>query len=179
MITVKPRHTAGLVRRLVPLIVALATCVVPVKGALASSDVPFHARLTQTATATACPAGTTADLCLAQTGAGTATHLGSMTKDALVLLTFVSPTCATFVEYTTFGAANGDTLTMVQTGTACFGTPTSASATASYTVTGGTGRFVGATGSGTASTNVTAIAPGVFTGPATYEGVLSSPGSLK
>jgi hypothetical protein len=102
-----------------------------------------------------------------------------MTKQSLVVLTFVSPTCVTFVEYTMFRAANGDTITAVQNGSACFTTPTTVSATATYTVTGGTGRFSGATGSGTSTANLTAVAPGVMVGPATYAGVLSSPGSLR
>ena len=179
--TAKANPARGMIKRVLPGVLAIAwVLALPAAQALASTEVPFQAQLTQTATFAACPTGTpTSAVCVAQTGTGTATLLGRMTKESLVVLTFVSPTCVTFIEYTTFRAANGDTITAVQRGTACFTTPTTVSASAAYTVTGGTGRFSGATGSGTSTANLTTVAPGVMVGPATYAGVLSSPGSLR
>ena len=165
-----------MIKLLLPVLLGLASVlVVPAVRTQASSDVPFHAQIVQYATFAPCPAGVSgADACVSQTAVGTATHLGQTTKRSLVALTFISPSCATFIEYTTFTAANGDTLTAVQSGTACFTSPTTVSATATYTITGGTGRFVGATGNGTASTTVSATSSGALVGPATYDGVLSS-----
>lgn len=180
MITLKSHQSGVLFKLLLPLVLGLASVIaLPASRTLAGTEVPFHAQIMQSATFAPCPAGISgADACVTQTAVGNATHLGRTTKNSLIALTFVSPNCATFVEYTTFTAANGDTLTAVQTGTACFSSPTTVSATATYTVTGGTGRFSGATGSGTASTTESATSSGVFVGPATYDGVLSSPGSL-
>jgi hypothetical protein len=179
--TEKANPARGKIKRVLPVVLAIAwVLALPAAQALASTEVPFRAQLTQAATFAACPTGTpTSVVCVAQTGTGTATLLGRMTKESLVVLTFVSPTCVTFIEYTTFSAANGDTITAVQNGTGCFTSPTTAVGNATYTVTGGTGRFRGAKGSGTATTTLTAVEPGVLVGPATYDGVLSSPGSLK
>jgi hypothetical protein len=152
----------------------------PAGRTFASSEVPFHAQLTQTVTPTTCPADAApAAVCFHQTGTGIATDLGRMTKESLTQLSFVSATCGTFVEFTAFTAANGDTITAVQNGTGCYTSPTTAVGNATYTITGGTGRFRGVKGSGTATTTLTAVAPGVLIGPATYDGVLSSPKSLK
>lgn len=179
MFAMKSIAVGNLSKLLLPLVVgAMSVVAAPAARTLASSEVPFHAQFVQTITFAACPTGVSATaVCFTQTGVGTATHLGRVTKESLTVNTFVSPTCATFTEYTTFTAANGDSVTATQTGTGCFTSPTTATATATYVITGGTGRFLGASGSGTASTTVSAVAPGVLVGPATYDGVLSSPGS--
>ena len=180
-LTAKPRPPRRVLKRLVPVVLATASVLVlPAAPTLASAQVPFEAKLTQTATAAPCPQGAPASaLCFAQTGTGTATHLGQMTKESFVVLTPVSATCVTFTENTVLRAANGDTLTAQQSGTSCFRTPTTVDAAGPYTITGGTGRFSGATGSGTATATLNVVAPGVLAGPAAYTGVLSSPGSLR
>lgn len=174
MISAKQTRVGEMIKLLIALVLATVSVIaVPAVRTLASKSVPFHARLIQTITVGPCPPGTPASaVCFSQTGTGTATHFGKVTKASLTVNTFISPSCATFVEYTTFTAADGSTMTLVQTGTGCFTSPTTASANATYTVTGGTGRFSGATGSGTATTTVSAVAPGVLVGPATYTGFL-------
>jgi hypothetical protein len=116
-------------------------------GASADS-VPFGATFSGTVTATPCAPLT---ICLAGTSEGVATHLGraTMTTHAVVHITFA--TCpggiiTTFSETATLTAANGDTLELAGSGTACAGGGQS-TATAILTVTEGAGRFAGVTGS--------------------------------
>ena len=79
---------------------------------------------------------------LTYTGTGNASHLGKTS--------YVSSSgLFTFTE--TLTAANGDTLTLVDNITIV----SSTQATGVWTVTGGTGRFAGATGSGTSLTTHT------------------------
>lgn len=180
MITRKSHEARSIVGRLLPFIFAICCIVaVPVGRAQAGSLVPFHAKLIQTSTFIQCPTGTpAAAVCVSVTGKGTATHIGHMSKESVVILTLFDPSCGTFTENAIFTAANGDTITAVQAGTGCFTSPTTVIATATYTVTGGTGRFSGANGSGTASATNNAVGPGVFVGPATYDGDISSSRSL-
>src|SRR5438094_104139 len=79
------------------------------------------------------------------TGEGTATHLGRFTLTFNVVVTLPAGTA---IGEFTFVAANGDTLLATFTGQA---TPTAEPGVVSIhevaTITGGTGRFAGATGS--------------------------------
>jgi hypothetical protein len=72
-----------------------------------------------------------------------------------------------------FTAANGDTLTADFTGTATLVAPGVLSTSETATITGGTGRFEGATGSFTAERTFF-VATGTTTG--SFEGTISSPG---
>ena len=65
---------------------------------------------------------------------------------------------------------------MTATGKSCSTGPTTVTAVDSYVVTGGTGRFSGASGSGT-NTALVDLASGRSV--ITFIGTLSSPGSLK
>lgn len=116
------------------------------QGAPASSQaavsVPFKGRLegTQTVTPLEPP------IALVEGEAtGTATHLGRFTVEFPHTVNFAT---ASGVGTYTFTAANGDTLTATFTGQAQLGAVTSIVEQA--TITGGTGRFAGATGSFTA-----------------------------
>lgn len=75
-----------------------------------------------------------------------------------------------------FTAANGDTLTAEFTGVATLLSPGVLSTTETATITGGTGRFAGATGSFTAE-RVFNVATLTTTG--SFEGTISSPGATK
>ncbi len=55
----------------------------------------------------------------------------------------------------TFTASDGATITVSTSGNTCQSGPTTFAGTATYTITGGTGRFVGATGRGTVVTHTT------------------------
>jgi hypothetical protein len=117
--------------------------------------------------------------CINTTGTGQATHLGEVAESATVRVN-VNPAdavsgCSPETRYTVLTAANGDEITMSATGWGCLATN---SAQDSYVVIGGTGRFQGATGSGTDSNVHRLTGPGVGVAVTTFSGDLSSPGSL-
>lgn len=114
---------------------------------------------------------------------GEATHLGRfevVTRNIVNLTPVVVPNCATLgtneIYSSVFTGANGDTITLAGTGTGC---PTSATTVVimdTATVTGGTGRFEGASGTITVHADVDRA---TLTAVDTYDGTLSTPGSLK
>ena len=144
--------------------------------ASASSLVPFKAIANETYTAGKC--GPTS-VCINAVGTGQGTQLGELTEYASVVVD-INPAdqhngCAPETRATVLVAANGDTLTMSATGyTRC---PGSNVATDSYIVTGGTGRFQGASGSGTDSNTHNPTGPSGGTAVTTFSGNLSSVGS--
>ena len=106
-------------------------------------------------------------------GAGHATHLGRFTVEIPHQVNqAVRMGSGTYV----FTAANGDTLTADFTGVATVLSPGVISTTETATITGGTGRFAGATGSFTAE-RVFNMATLTTTG--SFEGTISSPGAAK
>ncbi len=111
----------------------------------AGTQVPFQASYSGTAAFTS---ATTALF----TGKGIATHLGSSTNENHITVSGPSSCPGGFanINVETLTAANGDTL--VLTGDhdqACPTGPNAFHGTGHWTVTGGTGRFAGATGQGT------------------------------
>jgi hypothetical protein len=154
-------------RRITLAIIAMLALVGAIpQGAAATSQVPFRATFAETSSVAPC--GTTL-LCATINGTGQATLLGKTTEPASVVFDTSSspaPGCFSETRTTTLIAANGDTLTLVGPGQVCFGA-TTGSAQDSWTVTGGTGRFSGASGSGTDSAAIdttTGNAVSVFTG---------------
>ena len=135
--------------------------------------VPFKA--TFTGSSTSGPGAPCAGLRSDILGVGHATHLGKFTTVQHHCFDPLDPTFAFTEGFYTFTGANGDTI---------FGTyhghlvPIAGPVFAivgEFTIEGGTGRFVGATGGGTASGNLN-VATGVTT--VMLDGVISSPGSL-
>jgi hypothetical protein len=103
---------------------------------------------------------------------GTANHLGRFTVSIPHL---VNRATRSAVGTYTFTAANGDTLTADFTGqSAPTDTPGVLAIVEVATITGGTGRFAGATGSFTVTRLYDTVA-GTTAG--TFEGTISSPGS--
>jgi hypothetical protein len=145
--------------------------------ASAAALVPFHASVSETYTVAKCGQWS---VCITASGTGQATHLGAITEHSIVVVD-INPAdkqngCAPETRTTTLTAANGDVITMSGTGfTRCPGTSV---AKDSYAVTGGTGRFQGANGSGTDSNTHTFTGPNVGVAFTTYDGDLSSVGSL-
>ena len=76
-------------------------------------------------------------------GTGTATHLGRYTEHATLQVNVLT---GSSTGTSTFTAANGDTLTASITGQSTRTSPGVLSIVEVYTITGGTGRFAGATG---------------------------------
>jgi hypothetical protein len=102
---------------------------------------------------------------------GNATHLGQFTLDIPHLVNRANGTADGKYEFT---AANGDTLTADFKGVAVFVAPGVLYIEETLTITGGTGRFDGATGSVSVERWYDMIA-GTTVG--SFEGTISSPGN--
>jgi hypothetical protein len=131
------------------------------QGAPAASTLPLRADLTGSFAFGPCPADAPAGaLCLSDEVSGVMSHLGASTGSFEVvfdLARFVDG-CGPISKRGSFVAADGDRLDIVARGTFCF---TTLVASYTYTVTGGSARFTGATGTGT-----WLVPP-----PATFDGV--------
>ena len=108
----------------------------------------------------ACPVGTPATLaCASVTGTGRLSHLGRVTESvqATINLALMSPTtyCAPDQSKATFTAANGDTLFMTTNGMTCQKGAGKAVDSGNYVITGGTGKYKDAGGSGAYETDAT------------------------
>lgn len=153
---------------------------VAARPALAADQVPFSATLTTTRL-TVAPCGPLT-ACLSVTGSGEATHLGRTTftriivsRNSLVPCPDVpSGTIRQFTDTLTMTAANGDTITLSGSGTSC-ANGIDVVSVGTYTVTSGTGRFSGA--SGTLALQIARFAPDVEITALT--GTISSLGSVK
>src|SRR5262249_18388695 len=151
---------------------SLALAVVAVLGlvgpAAAGEQVPFHGELAGDVTRTPDPPFILVDI----EATGTATQLGHFALDVPHL---VDPATRMAVGSYQFTAANGDTLYAEFTGQA---TPTEIPGVLyieeTATITGGTGRFAGATGSFTVERLFDTVA-GTTVG--SFEGTISRPGS--
>jgi hypothetical protein len=111
-------------------------------------------------------------------GSGEATRLGHFQESALVVSNLASnpaPGCNTETRNTTLTAANGDEIMLYSTGVSCATGPTTGTASDTYQVVGGTGRFSGASGSGTSTGQFIIDTSAV----STFSGLLSTPGSLQ
>lgn len=133
-------------------ILILSACALILLGSSisASADAgarPFRATLAGEVTfvpSSACPAPFMSTMTV---GSGTATHLGSVTMTAAHCAGFV------FNGQMTLVAANGDKVFMTYDGTST-DTPV-VHITGGFQITGGTGRFIHATGSGTYTATIT------------------------
>jgi hypothetical protein len=141
------RHTLAV------MLTTIATIGIGVNSASAAdTQVPFHASYSGTAAFT--PATTSSPATALFRGTGIASHLGHSTNaNHITVLSDPVTSCPegfANVNVETLTAANGDTLEL--TGPHDVGCPTRPGVvhgTGDWTVTGGTGRFAGATGQGT------------------------------
>ena len=125
-----------------------------------AAETPFKG--TVNADETVVPSPPTASL--TRDGTGTATYLGRYTEH--IVMTINLPTLSS-TGTATFTAANGDTLTATVIGQATRTGPTTLSIVEVYTITGGTGRFAGATGTLTLERTLdltTGVSSGTFSG---------------
>jgi len=86
-------------------------------------------------------------------GSGSATHMGRVTNVGTISLTGPDPTCDNGIANTNTENLTdelGDTLTIVSQDVSCPTGPGVFRGTGRWTVSGGTGRFAGATGEGSA-----------------------------
>ena len=104
---------------------------------------------------------------------GVATHLGKFTFTALITVnTATGMGSGTFL----FTAANGDTVFGTSSGQATFTPPNVLAIVEIATITGGTGRFAGATGGFTVARLKNTVTGATI---ASFEGSISSPGAAK
>ena len=106
-------------------------------------------------------------LSVSREGTGTATYLGKYTEH---LEGTVDVRAGSATGTATFTAANGDTLTASVVGQGTVTGPTTRSIVEVYTITGGTGRFAGATGTFTLQ-RMLDLATGVSSG--TFRGAIN------
>ena len=158
--------------RVLSLLVILATAL-PGRSVSADDQVPFEASFkTAFSGVVAFPfINITVD------GDGQARHLGrahaSTTNQQANLIT--GHVTATY----TVTAANGDTLVFELVAESVFPTPTHVIFEGTYEITGGTGRFSEASGSGLLSGSATFTSPTGGIGEFSLSGTVSSPGSAK
>jgi hypothetical protein len=139
----------------------------------AGEQVPFKGRLDGVVAISPVPGGPPTLVDVLVTAEGNATHLGKfeLTVPHRVDRSTVPPSAAGFYHFT---AANGDTLTASFTGQAApTPTPGVLAIVETATITGGTGRFAGATGSFTTERLFDTIT-GTTTG--SFDGTISSHG---
>lgn len=171
-------------RRGAVVLLVLATVLLSVlpETAQASNPAPFRAawRSLDTLVTQNCPG----IVCFASTGSGIATSLGVFTSTGTIVattLTFPAPahvkitTTETYVLTSTTGGSVD--LTNVATGIEDVLTGRG-SVSGRWTITGGTGRFSGAQGTGTTSGTLQAGRGGALRGTFILVGTISSPGSL-
>jgi hypothetical protein len=110
----------------------------------ACRPIPFSARFSGSA-------AITGQTTTAFAGTGTATHMGHVTSDGHADITGPDGSCSgglANVNVEVLTDAHGDTLTVTSDDVACPTGPGQFHGTGQWTVTGGTGRFSGATGQG-------------------------------
>src|SRR4051794_36787245 len=133
-------------RLLVAVLIALGTIGLSASAASAANvQVPFHASYSGRA-------DFTSDTTVLFQGTGIATHLGRSTNEGHILITGPGSGCPGGLANTnieTLTAANGDVLTLTSYDVACPIGQLVFQGTGHWIVTGGTGRFSGATGQGT------------------------------
>jgi hypothetical protein len=134
----------------------------------ARAEVPFNGSLTGTAAITPLdPPFVSVRI----DGAGIATQLGRFTVEIPHVVNQATRVAVGSYEFT---AANGDTVTAEFTGQATLVSPGVLAVAETATITGGTGRFAGATGS-FVTERVFYVATGFTTG--SFHGTISSPGA--
>lgn len=146
-------------------VLALA-CTAAGPAAAASDQVPFSGRLAGTVTVTPLTPPVASVLIEAT---GNATLLGRYTLEVPHTVNQATRTGVGVYEFT---AANGDTLTASFTGLATLVAPGVLTTSEAATITGGTGRFAGATGSFTAERTFY-LSTGETVG--SFQGTISAP----
>jgi hypothetical protein len=165
--------------RLVAQTLLVGACLTLATGTAAAAQ-PFSGHMDEQFAMSACPSGTPATIaCVTVTGRGELSHLGKTaeTVAATINLAGISPAthCAPDQAKATFTAANGDRLFVTTNGSSCPTGPGTGVDAGRYEITGGTGRFAGASGSGTYTTDA-AYAADMQSGTSitTYTGTLDT-----
>jgi hypothetical protein len=151
----KIRHS-----QLIGLFAAFALSLAIVSASATAAETPFKGTVNSVETSQISFPNASID----RQGTGTATHLGKFTEHVTLQVNLLTESGT---GTATFTAANGDTLTATVTGQATMTSPGVISQVEVYTITGGTGRFAGATGTFTLEGTVdlaTGVGSGTFSG---------------
>ena len=116
---------------------------------IAADQVPFVAQFTSSVPSGTSPGCDAGMIPVALAGIGQATHMGRFTESQTHC---VNPTTFAFsAGRFLFTGANGDSVSGTYSGQLVVTTPTTAAIYGVFVITGGTGRFAGATGGGNAT----------------------------
>jgi hypothetical protein len=161
-------------------VVALAAALVPVASGRGHGTLTSHAELRVISSLTSCPAGFLSDLlCSDRKGNGVVRGLGQVTESYMYFVDQEAAECggAKRVPRTTARlaiAGKGELELALDDHPGCF--PGEAlSLTRTYRIIGGTGAYVGASGSGTVAHRLAVTSSGAA-GTDTYDGTLDVPG---
>jgi hypothetical protein len=159
---------------------ALTATAVPAASARSNGTLTAHAELRVTSSLTSCPAGLPSDLlCADRKGDGVVRGLGQVSESYTYFEDQEAAECGgakrilrTTVRLTVAG--KGELELALQDHPGCF-TGEALSLSRAYQVTGGTGAYSGATGSGTVAHRLAVTSTGAA-GTDTYDGTLDVPG---
>jgi hypothetical protein len=177
-------HAGGVVLTTASVTLAAIVAAAPGRSQPAASQLDLHASLSLEQDRTVpCPPGSPAALvCPAGKGEGVVTGLGAVTATYTVLLHTGPPFC-TEGTIKRLGyparwvvANKGEIHVAVAESAQCFLEFDLGSATLAFTVTGGTGIYAGASGSGTVSHVASPSGDGKFRGVQQWNGTLTVPG---
>jgi hypothetical protein len=169
----------GPIRSAVACAVALSALAVTTSAVAAEREGPKLVPFRATAAGTYQVQPPPPNVVITATGVGQATHLGRFEfaiRNTVTPVATPAPGCvisSTEIFTATLTAANGDTISLVGTGTSCQNPP-AVEIVDVATVTGGTGRFEGATGSVTVTTTANQTAR---TEVVRFHGAISVPGA--
>lgn len=149
---------------------------------LASGTLNLRAELRLVSQLGACPPGISASACAARTGAGVVPGLGSVTESYTFLADVGPPSCA--VDFgktraypvTLVVAGKGEIQLALAEGAECVGVELVRTQTQAFTITGGTGIYQGASGSGTVERSLGGETAAGRVGRETWTGTLAVPG---
>jgi hypothetical protein len=147
-------------RLFVGLVAAFAVSLATVAVGAAATETPFKGTVNAVETGTV----VFPTRFLVRDGGGTATYLGRYTEHVTMQINLAT---SHSMGAATFTAANGDTLTATVDGQATPASPGVLSIVEVYTITGGTGRFEGATGTFTLESvlnQATGVSSGTLSG---------------
>ena len=156
----------AVLKRQLSLVTLALLAIAPVSPVAAADEVPFRGRLDGTVTVTPLSPPIVSVLIEAS---GNGTQLGAFTLEVPHQVNQALRTASGSYEFT---AANGDTLTADFTGLATLVAPGVLTTHEEATITGGTGRFAGATGSFTADRTFY-VATGTTVG--SFQGTITPP----
>ena len=137
---------------------------------------PFKATVEEHAAFAPCPLPV---FCFTASGTGQASHMGRTLEQRTATFDFSllrATGCSPSPGAATLTVANGYQVMMSIAGTVCSTGPSTSILSFVYVVTGGTGTFEGATGSGSGTAHGTTTGPSSGIADIEYNGTLSAPG---